>query len=257
MHAHQKGFTLVELLAVIGIVVLLIAILLPALQRARATAQLVSCQSNLRQIGMAMQSYAIEQRGYLCPPRAPAYAGSGAGNDLYWYTALWEPLGLERGLTSLQRAARAPWVGTPLYCPSRGETSSTTRSYGVNQYLHPVHNNSGFWSYGWGAANASGYPAAYWDFAKLSQIRRASEAAYAADVNDDGGMIMYQSYVVALFTQPYPGITLAPTTKRELRHLRGSVVNVLYVDGHVAPARKGDVPVGTPAYTNNVFWAGR
>lgn len=63
----QIGFTLVELLVVISIIALLLAILLPGLNKARETAKAVVCLVNQRQIGLGFATYASDSREYLPP----------------------------------------------------------------------------------------------------------------------------------------------------------------------------------------------
>ncbi len=63
----RKGFTLIELLVVIAIIAILAAILFPVFAKAREKGRQASCQSNLKQLGLAFAQYATDYDGLLPP----------------------------------------------------------------------------------------------------------------------------------------------------------------------------------------------
>jgi len=112
-----RGFTLVELLVVIGIIALLISILLPALQSANEQAKKVKCASNLRNIGQSIHMYASDYKGKL-----PQHTG----NAVYW---LWDlpnrtrDAMLSPATSGTRSTARATNGRTPTTCGTTGATT--------------------------------------------------------------------------------------------------------------------------------------
>ena len=62
--SKTRGLTLLELIVVIGIIMMLVALLMPALKKARWQAEIVSCGSRMRQFYMGLQMYSYQYREY-------------------------------------------------------------------------------------------------------------------------------------------------------------------------------------------------
>jgi len=85
------GFTLVELLVIVAIIALLLAILMPTLNRARATARSAKCLTNVRNTGQAVNLYAMDSRGFL-PPMTISQSFEGGAHVPPEYVTADEPL---------------------------------------------------------------------------------------------------------------------------------------------------------------------
>jgi prepilin-type N-terminal cleavage/methylation domain-containing protein len=81
----KPAFTLVELLVVIAIIAILVGMLLPALARWKATAQMTRCLSNLRQIGFGVKMYANDNRDTMPPQNTDQLAGRPPSSTTIWF----------------------------------------------------------------------------------------------------------------------------------------------------------------------------
>jgi len=98
------AFTLVELLVVIGIIAIMIAILLPALNGARKRARATQCMSNLRQIATAMVMYSETNRGFVIPSYTMSGVAGGAGVPLDGWAPILDRDGYIKGRQALDNS---------------------------------------------------------------------------------------------------------------------------------------------------------
>jgi prepilin-type N-terminal cleavage/methylation domain-containing protein/prepilin-type processing-associated H-X9-DG protein len=224
----RKGFTLIELLVVIAIIAILAAILFPVFIRAKESARLTGCASNLRQLGKSYQLYVDDYNG--------TYPAG------YRITAAGEPK-----LHPQQETGRCTWdvaiykysKNIKLYkCPSdvgKRPAGFSPRSYSLNdQWLWHVYVSTGVMDLtktpNQGRWKESEVMSPWSRFVLLCEWHHSSNQSTGAIqyYNNFGNGNMYCCTADAS-NQKYPEV-----------HVNGTVANFLFFDGHVtaAPFRK-------------------
>jgi prepilin-type N-terminal cleavage/methylation domain-containing protein/prepilin-type processing-associated H-X9-DG protein len=219
---RRSAFTLVELLVVIAIIGVLIALLLPAVQAARASARRTHCASNMRQIGLAIHQYADAHDG-----RFP-----NMWHDQPEITTTWI-FTLAPHLESVDEIRLCP---DDLERVEQRKSSSRLTSYALNGYLRrPTQ------------AEAFVHPETVSDFvSKLYDLSETHKTIVVFEAGDIVGQHFDHVHSSEWFTEEYPTAKerwdrIADEAANELdagevavdRHA-GDVANYLYADGHVS-----------------------
>lgn len=124
----RKGFTLIEILVVVGIIALLISIIMPAFKKARTQARRTTCASNLHQVGLAMMSYMQESRDRMpyisympslgsAPLTAPCKASAPPDCDVIYLADVLRPHTGVKGTTATAAGVTRKPDLTILQCP--------------------------------------------------------------------------------------------------------------------------------------------
>jgi len=245
---NQTGFTLVELLIVIGIIAVLVSILLPALNKARQQASTLRCLSTLRQFQLYNQMYSMENRNQYFPilEQSPGYVFTAPTTSKVWSQ---EPVVrkfmqiIPMNMAWDSEAQREYICNEATYCLQAGGYNNgrykIALSYGMNytDWADPADLSL------WYAATPNQPAISY----KASRIRKPSEKIAWADAMGP--------WTRKASSNLYTGEATGDGTRIAYRHQGG--VNIAFFDGHAERLMRKEVDQNmlTTARANALWYA--
>ena len=241
-----KGFTLIELLVVISIIAILMAIMMPALQKARIIAQRQVCGSNLRQVSTGLLTYLVDNQD-----RMPLFHARWSAiystefktkNGQYSWWPNEDILGKYVGSSTITGTDRPDFSKSAFYCPvnasdarrlvaesgTEGKPNSILTTYSANMYLQSLYDSGN----------------RKWHHSRVNQFKNQSNTPVFFDAFWSEGLQEVGSTSVGWVTPPvsvpgpswYEGNTLsykAPFMPAVPNAHKDRNSNFLFLDGHI------------------------
>ena len=245
---QKRNFTLIELLIVIAIIAILAGMLLPAINKAREKARIISCVSNLKQMGQLHVLYADSFDGFVVLSRDTSIPLEGTSDfNQTWIYALAKYVQNDTRTAGKMQVA-SPFIGTIFCCPAVNNVTKSSQydqrfSYGINQNIQMANPGSNT------LVNNIRR-------ARFSSFKNASATVLNADCWYEFSLSKWtmSSVLNQLQRNLAQLVDNVNIPEESMRHNEGNVINLLWLDGHATQGSGKNIYLKD--YEHH-FWSGR